>query len=110
LRDGLGLDRRFTLYTFRHWYITIALECGEEGEIVSELAGQVDRASLDFYKKIRNPRLHQASRRVIDAIGRAGTSGRSVEPPPPTVSKEAEALGPAGDGPAGTTIGRSGEG
>jgi integrase len=100
LRDRLGLDRRFTLYTFRHWYITIALESGEDGEIVSELAGQVDRASLDFYKKIRNPRLHRASRRVIDAIERVGTLGQPVVPPPPAVSEEAGGLGPTVDGVA----------
>jgi integrase len=83
LRGALGLDNRFTLYTFRHWYLTIAVESGEDGEIVSELAGQTDRSSLDFYKKIRNRRLHQASRRVAATIARAGIAG-----PPPREAAE----------------------
>jgi integrase len=83
LRAHLGLDKRFTLYTFRHWYLTVAVESGEDGEIVSELAGQSDRASLDFYKKIRNHRLHQASRRVAATIARAGIAGGSAPEPVP---------------------------
>ena len=35
LRGALGLDSRFTLYTFRHWYLTVAVESGEDGEIVA---------------------------------------------------------------------------
>ncbi|CAN5714049.1 hypothetical protein BH23PLA1_BH23PLA1_37660 [soil metagenome] len=79
LRDKLGIDPRFCLYTFRHWYLTMAIESGEDGAIVSELAGQSDTSSLEFYKKIRNPRLHEASRRVAQTIERAGMNG-SAQP------------------------------
>ena len=95
LRTRLGLDKRFTLYTFRHWYLTMAVESGEDGEIVSELAGQSDRASLDFYKKIRNRRLHQASRRVAGTIARAGTAGRR-DPDPASQADDPEG-GPEDD-------------
>lgn len=72
LREKLGIDARFTLYSFRHWYLTMAVESGEDGAIVSELAGHSDPKTLEFYKKIRNPRLHEASRRVAQTIERAG--------------------------------------
>jgi len=82
LRQKLSLDPRFTLYSLRHWYVTMAVEAGEDGEIVSELAGHVDRATLDFYKKIRNGRLHQAARRVAQTIERAGIAGAQAQPAP----------------------------
>ncbi len=75
LRNKLGLDRRFTLYCLRHWYITIALESGESEALVGELAGQTDRATIDFYKKLRNGPLHQAASRVAETIARAGIAG-----------------------------------
>jgi integrase len=75
LRAKVGLDARFKLYSLRHWYLTMAVEAGEDAAIVSELAGHADRASLDFYKKVRNQRLHQASRRVAESIARAGIEG-----------------------------------
>ncbi len=75
LREKLGIDAKFTLYTFRHWYLTMAVESGEDGAIVSELAGHSDPSTLELYKKIRNPRLHEASRRVALSIERAGTQG-----------------------------------
>lgn len=75
LRKKLGLDPRFTLYSLRHWYLTIAVESGEDSAIVSELAGHVDPATLDFYKKVRNPRIHQAARRVAQTIERVGIVG-----------------------------------
>jgi integrase len=75
LRTKLKLDPRFTLYCLRHWYLTMAIESGEDGAIVSELAGHADHATLDFYKKIRNQPLHQAARRVAQTIERAGISG-----------------------------------
>ena len=28
LREKLGIDSRFTLYSFRHWYSTVGLEAG----------------------------------------------------------------------------------
>jgi hypothetical protein len=40
--------------------------------LVSELAGHFDRATLDFYKKLRNGPLHQAASRVAETIARAG--------------------------------------
>jgi integrase len=72
LREKLGIDTRFTLYSFRHWYLTMAVESGEDGAIVSELAGHSDPKTLEVYKKIRNRRLHEASRRVAQTIERAG--------------------------------------
>jgi integrase len=75
LREKLGIDTRFTLYSFGHWYLTMAVESGEDGAIVSELAGHSDPKTLEIYKKIRNRRLHQASRRVTQTIERAGMNG-----------------------------------
>ncbi len=72
LRDRLGLDRRFTLYCLRHWYLTKAVESGESEAMVSELAGHADRATLDFYKKVRNAPLHRAAARVAAAVEAAG--------------------------------------
>jgi integrase len=72
LRNQLKLDRRFTLYCLRHWYVTVALESGESEALVGELAGHVDRDTIDFYKKLRNPALHQAASRVAQTIERAG--------------------------------------
>jgi len=80
LRNGLKLDRRFSLYCLRHWYLTVALESGESETMVAELAGHTDRATLDFYKKIRNGPLHQAASRVTASIARAGIGG-----PPPSL-------------------------
>ena len=56
LRERLGIDPRFTLYSFRHWYLTMAIESGEDGAIVSELAGHSDPKTLEIYKKIPTPR------------------------------------------------------
>jgi integrase len=78
LRNRLKLDPRFTLYTLRHWYITVALESGESEALVGELAGQTDRSTLDFYKKVRNAPLHLAASRVAETIERAG-----IAPPTP---------------------------
>jgi integrase len=75
LRSGLGLDPRFTLYSLRHWYLTMAVESNIDGEIVSELAGHADRTMLDYYKKVRNSPLHRAARQVAENIERAGISG-----------------------------------
>jgi integrase len=72
LRNSLKLDRRFTLYCLRHWFVTVALESGESEAMVGELAGHVDRGSIDFYKQIRNGPLHQAASRVAGTIERAG--------------------------------------
>jgi integrase len=80
LREKLGIDARFTLYSFRHWYLTMAVESGEDGAIVSELAGHSDPKTLEFYKKIRNPRLHEASRRVAQTIERAGRPSGTAAP------------------------------
>jgi integrase len=99
LREKLKLDPRFTLYSFRHWYLTIAVESGEDGAIVSELAGHADPASLEFYKKIRNRRLHQAARRVAETIGRVGTSDSAVDLQP-AASEKSEFLGSTADGVA----------
>ncbi len=83
LRVKLGIDARFTLYSFRHWYLTMAVESGEDGAIVSELAGHSDPKTLEFYKKIRNPRLHEASRRVAQTIERAGRPSETAAPVEP---------------------------
>ncbi len=83
LREKLGIDARFTLYSFRHWYLTMAVESGEDGAIVSELAGHSDPKTLEFYKKIRNPRLHEASRRVAQTIERAGRPSETAAPVEP---------------------------
>ena len=72
LRSRLGLHREFVLYSFRHWYLTMALESGVDGTIVSELAGHSDPSTLEIYKKIRNQPLHEAARRVAHSIERAG--------------------------------------
>lgn len=80
LRERLGIDTRFTLYSFRHWYLTMAVESGEDGAIVSELAGHSDPKTLEVYKKIRNRRLHEASRRVAQTIERAGRPGEKEAP------------------------------
>lgn len=77
LRAKASLDLRFSLYSLRHWYLTVAVESGEDGAIVSELAGHVDPSTLEFYKKIRNQRLHQAARRVASAISRVGIASLS---------------------------------
>jgi integrase len=77
LRNSLKLDRRFTLYSLRHWFVTLALEAGESEAMVGELAGHVDRDTIDFYKKLRNVPLHQAAARVASAIEKAGI--RSAE-------------------------------
>lgn len=79
LRNKLGLDSRFTLYSLRHWYVTVALESGESEALVGELAGHVDRATIDFYKKLRNASVHQAASRVADHIAHAGI-GVSLPP------------------------------
>jgi integrase len=80
LRNKLGLDRRFTLYSLRHWFITIALESGESEALVGELAGHVDRATIDYYKKLRNGPLHQAATRVAGTIARAGIEATPQQP------------------------------
>jgi integrase len=72
LRNSLKLDRRFTLYCLRHWFVTVALESGESEAVVGELAGHVDRDTIDFYKKLRDGPLHQAASRVAATIARAG--------------------------------------
>ena len=72
LRNRLQLDPRFTLYCLRHWFVTVALESGEGEAVVGELAGHVDRDTIDFYKKLRNGPLHQAASRVSRTIGRVG--------------------------------------
>jgi integrase len=77
LRNRLKLDPAFTLYCLRHWFITVALEAGESEALVGELAGQVDRATIDFYKKLRNAPLHQAASRVASAIEQAGITPES---------------------------------
>jgi site-specific recombinase XerD len=72
LREKLGIDPRFTLYTLRHWYVTMGFEAGVDAALMSELAGHADPSSIEFYKKIRNHRLHEGARQVADAIERAG--------------------------------------
>ena len=72
LRNRLQLDPRFTLYCLRHWFVTVALESGEGEAVVGELAGHVDRDTIDFYKKLRNGPLHQAASRISRTIGRVG--------------------------------------
>lgn len=84
LRSRLKLDRRFSLYCLRHWYVTKAVESGESEALVSELAGHADPATLGIYKKIRNQPLHQAARRVAQTIERAGIVGT----PPPSSPKQ----------------------
>jgi len=53
----------------------MAVESGEDGAIVSELAGHSDTKTLEVYKKIRNRRLHEASRRVAQTVERVGRNG-----------------------------------
>ena len=91
LREKLGIDTRFTLYSFRHWYLTMAVESGEDGAIVSELAGHSDPKTLEFYKKIRNRRLHEASRRVAQTIERAGRPEETNPPSKPETQPEGSA-------------------
>jgi site-specific recombinase XerD len=72
LREKLGIDPRFTLYTFRHWYVTMGIEDSVDAALMSELAGHADPSSIKFYNKMRNHRLHEGARQVADAIERAG--------------------------------------
>lgn len=81
LRARTKLDKRFTLYCLRHWYLTKAVEAGETEAMVAELAGQAGRASVDFYKKVRNQAVHQAASRVAKSIERAGI-GEASSPLP----------------------------
>lgn len=68
LKAELDLPEEFELYCLRHWYLTVAIEAGESGNVVSELAGHTNPATMQFYQKIRNAPLHDAARRVSESI------------------------------------------
>lgn len=82
-REKLGLDSRFTLYSFRHWFLTMASESVDNEALVAELAGQSDTRSLNFYKKIRNAPLHAAANQVVADIERVQNSATTSTPVSP---------------------------
>ncbi len=85
-REKLGLDPRFTLYSFRHWFITVAAESVQNPALVAELAGQNDLRSMSFYTKFRNGPLHEAAHVAVAAVERA-QNALSTSPPEPSASQ-----------------------